>query len=696
MDALKGSLAVFAVVAAILCPIAFSESEAAGEMDGLMLYQVQPFTDFEGVAVHNYGSTDVDLKNYAITDMDALNGREGKLTFDSIIVKAGETLVLAADWAEDDDFSNQPNTLFYSGSKKSDLITTNDRFLLNDDGDDVYLFLLDGRCVDAVCYGDKKIGTASYWTGEPADDKEAFWIQREGNTDTNTAADWFVSIPGRSNYEFDPDLQYDATVTPFLFPDSGGIPVYRALESAEVSIRIEMYQLLNYNVLSLICDKASEGVDVDILLEGNSLASGYTPILDQSGHLKKLLDLGGEVRIIGVSDSGTDRYTFDHAKFAIIDGKTTVVTSENWTSSNLNGEVDDLPYEGNSDGNRGWGAVIDSLGYSTFMTQVFENDWSKEYGDVKDLLEVYPNIEAGETYYNAPTSTATWESFKAKVTPVLSSDNSYDALEYYVSKATERAYSQQQSLDVTYTDVTSGPLSLFASKAAAGVDARVIFSNKISISEIKEINAESNIKAALMTSPTVHNKGIICDDISWVSSINWTQTSFFDNREVCVVIHSAEVADYFAKAFLEDFDRYYTGDGMGIEFTEIENRYDSGKEITISVRVTPESGSYTYTWDLGDGSPVKTSSEPRIVATPKDGTHTLKVTVTNSDGISKSISQKYTVGESSPDTPVDPDTPTDTSKDIGTLLQDYIYYIIAGLIFILGIIAAAVKGGRHR
>lgn len=695
MDALGKSLAIIAVMVTVLCPLCLAEADGATEMDGLMLYQVNPY-NAEGVAVKNYGSTDVNLKDYAITDMPALNGGEGKLTFGSIVVKAGDTLVLASKWVEGDQFSNQTNVMYYGGDKKSDLITKTGPFTLNNTGDDVYLFHLDGRCVDAVCYGKQQSTTETYWTGEPASIKEYYWIQRVGLTDTNSAAAWRVYVAGQTDYYFDPNLKFDATVSPFLFPDSGGIPIHDAIKNANSSIRIELYQLLDSNIVCLLCDKIkNDNVDVDILLEGESMAQ-KDPIKANGAQLKRLVDLGGEIRLIGVNDSGQDRYEYDHAKFAIIDGKKTIVTSENWTSANLNGHIDDQPYSGSDDGNRGWGVIVESVEYSSFMNDIFEHDWSKDYGDVKDLLDKYPTLISKEGEYKKPTSLLILDSYQAQVTPILSNDSSYEALEYYVSNATYRAYSEQQSLSKTYQNLSSGPLSFFAERAASGVDSKLIFNNGIDSDVVDVINYYSNIKATLMSTPTLHNKGVICDDVSWVSSVNWTPNSFQNNREVCVAIHSKEVADYFAKAFLADFEEYYTGDGIGIEFTEIQPQYKAGEEITISVKVTPESGTYTYEWDLGDGSTKISSDIPRIVAKPADGSHMLTVTATSADGMFKSVSYKYTMGESSPDIPVDPDTPADTSKDIRTLLQDYIYYIIAGVIFILGIITAAVKGGRHR
>ena len=688
MDALGRSVALIVVAMAVLCPLSFAESDAAAEeMDGLMLYQVNPF-DCEGVAVHNYGSSTINLEDYAITDMPALKGDEGKLTFGSITIKPGETLVISSDYKEDNLFANQENTIFYGGDKSSDLVTKNSKFAIRNDGDDIYLFLLDGRCVDAVCYGDIRIDTESYWTGDSFSVKKNKWIERSGTTDTNTADDWFVYVYGRTNYTFDPDLKYDAMVTPFLFPDSGGIPIFRELEGAQESIRIEMYQLMNKNVLSLLCDKAAAGIDVDILLEGESLSQGYHPILDQQGHYKALLNNGADIRLIGVSDNA-NRYDFDHAKFALIDGKTTIVTSENWTQSNLNGNIDDAPLIGSNDGNRGWGAIIDSTEYTKFMNDVFENDWSFEFGDVKTLQEEYPNLKVGETYYKSPETNFVWKSYSAKVTPVLSDDSSYNALEYYVSNAKIRAYSEQQSLSSDYFDIDVGPVSMFAKKASTGVDTRLIFNDDVNKNAVKDINASSKIKTAQMSTPNLHNKGVICDNISWVSSVNWTPTSFHNNREVCAVIDSNEVADYFATAFITDFDKYYTDSEFEIEFTEISSEYESGQEITVSVDVTPN-GEYTYEWDLGDGSKPRVTDVPRIVAKPTDGKHTLVVIVTDSNGFYKKISHTYTVGDvSEPDS--EPEVPSDTS-DISTILNDYLYYIIAGILVILGIVAAVIKG----
>lgn len=683
MDALMKAFAAILAVIAVLSPLAFADqADAEGDLDGLMLYQVNPW-DCEGVAVHNYGSTTVDMSDYTIQDMPPGSSNEGTVSFErGLTVAPGETLVIASDVLEDNAFSQQDNVVVYG----EDGVSATSRFNLANGGDDVYL-VSGNRVVDAVFYGSVKIQN-EYWSGPTVEVSRDNWIQRVGGTDTDTSMDWMQHMVGGTNQPFDPELKFDAEVTPFLFPESGGVPIYEQLENATESISIEMYQLGSKNVIALLSQKAAEGVEVKVLLEGDSLDGGVDPIQSAGGQWLNLIDNGGEVRLIGVGDD--NRFQFDHAKFAIIDGDTTIVTSENWTTENMNGRLDDDPYDSGTRGNRGWGAIVESPTYTDYMTNVFENDWSMEYGDVLPLTDVYTNLVYSDAYYERPSDWGDFETFTAKVTPVLSNDNSYTALNYYASIAQERLYTEQQSLGAGFDDFEDeSPVMIFNQAAQRGVDTRIIFSDNLTDSEVSAINARTNVKVALMDDPYVHNKGVICDDIVWVSSVNWTSTSFFDNRECCVVIESAEVADYFERSFMQDFDRYYTYGGFVAYLQDFDTSYASGEEIVITVVTDPAGDSYTYEWDLGDGSDVRTTDVGRIVARPADGDHTLTVRVTNSEGLMKTVEMRYTVGE-----PADEGTGDGNSglSDFTGDLGEYLPYIIAALVVIVAAVAAVVKG----
>lgn len=706
MDALKKALALLAVLIVVIVPVCLTDSADADSPDGLLIQQVNP-KECEGVAVHNYGSTAVDMKDFIIADMPQTKGSEGTLTFiESIIVSPGETLVLASERKEGNFFSNQDNVRIYGNNSDPSILKSN-AFNLADKGDDVYLFK-NGEIIDAVVYGTAKIEDKPYWNGSSVNLRYDLPLERYNGKDTDSAADW--AIVGTKHYEFDPSLKYDATVTPFLFPESGGIPILQQLQAAEKSICIEMYQLMNANVYALLCEKASSGVSVSLLLEGDSIANGYDSIIDNLPYLKKLSDLGADIRTIG--GTSYDRFTYVHAKFAVIDGDTTIVTSENWTKKNVNGAIDTNPYDSNTLGNRGWGTVVKSTAYASFMMGVFENDSDMRYGDVQDFKVLYHEAIPTDVAYIAPADiNHTFQTYTATVTPVLSCDNSLDALEYYVTNAKVRAYSQQQDLSNKYESTKTGPLSFFEKAALRSVDSKLIFDSSVGKGTVGTINATSSIKVAAMTSPYVHNKGVVCDDSVWVSSVNWTPTSFNNNRETCVVINSKTVSDYFADVFLKDFERYYTFEGFSAYFSETPDKPEAGKEQTVTVTVSPATDTYTYEWDLGDGSAIRKTTIGRIVFSPTEGIHTMKVTVTNSTGLKKTVEWTYNVGSSSsgtdpvpptptdpdkpvPDTPSEPSTPEEDSPltDIEETLGDKLYIILAVLILIVSGIAAKVKG----
>ena len=694
MDALGKSLALMVALVAVICivPIASDSADGAGEADGLLLYEVNPY-DREGVSVYNYGTTAVDLRDYIISDYPEPGSREGYIHFEeSIIVQPDSFVVIATDSGDSNHFVDRESvTVHYIGS---DGVTKEKDFALNDSGDDVYL-IRDGKIIDAVCYGKIVIDDPSVWASDNSfSDEEDTFFQRHGTYDTDSEEDWFNYVFGQTQYWFDPDYKINATVTPFLFPDSGGIPVYDAVASATESLYINVYIISNKNICGLILDmmRENENLDVDILIEGTPV-EGYVQNVES---LVTLARNGADVRMIGTGDDA--RFVQDHAKYAIVDMEKVVVTSENWTPDNLNGHIDDNVYSGD-DGNRGWGAVIESTEYAQFMYGVFQNDFSMEYGDVTPILDEYSNANGDEPYY-VDVEDAEFKSFRAQVTPILSNDNSFDYTEYFIGIADERIYCEQQSLG-SYYKVTDGdsPIAFLAKRAADGVDTRLILSTGVDDYNDVElwINQATSISAAVLNTPYVHNKGIVSDDVAIVSSVNWTSASFFDNRECAVAIYSEEVADYFAEAFIADFERCYDYDGISVDLSSNDSNYPAGQEIVFTVNVNPP-GSYTYIWDFGDGSEPFETDLSRVPHKPDiggDSSASFKLSVTVMDGnvIVGKNSMTYSVGNV--EVPTDPDDPSaDDGTNAESFLSDYMYIIAPLIVIILAIIGAASRAGR--
>lgn len=373
---------------------------------------------------------------------------------------------------------------------------------------------------------------------------------------------------------------YDAEVTPFTFPESKGAPILKALSKAESTVDISIYYMGSEDVIALLCDlEELEGVDVRVLVLGNPLGVNTD---SEMSMLKKLESVGGEVNVINYPGCPSEdkRYTYVHNKYAVIDGDTVVITSENWTKSNLG-----------KGGNRGWGAVIESTGYATHMKGIFEGDYAVTNPDVKRLDDAFPDIPvSGEISYILPDSYPT-PTYSAKVAPVTSPDNSKSALRYFMESATGRLYVEQLDIDKKNASLTDDSLvRLMADKAEGGVDVKYILNGTYETSGnvdeaehhalVQSLNGNTKVKAAIYEKtkafPQIHNKGVIADDKVWVGSVNWTESSFLRNREAAVMIDSPEVTSYYADYFDTDFNNAYNAGyskaGLDLE----ENKYYIG------------------------------------------------------------------------------------------------------------------------
>ncbi len=632
----------------------------------LSLYEVNPYGEDEGVSIHNYGSSTINLSGYVIADNISKGGSEGTITFSQdLLVHPGETITLCKNEVSGSSFQNSHPTYY----NKTDGVSFSSSFALNNSGDDLYLFK-GSNVIDAFCYGNVTISDKNLWIGEPFKISNKWFALR--TSDGKDASCWHNTKPGMTGHYFDPDIKIQATVTPFIFPDDKAVPIYRALESAKETVYIAIYILSSPNIVALLCQLEKRGVDVTVMLEMQPLGD-YKPVQDAS-MLKTLVDAGGEVLFIG---DDNDRFVYHHAKYCVIDEKKVIVTSENWSKANMNDGT--LQHSATATGNRGWGAVVESPEYGKFMANVFRNDSNPSYGDVFDFNDVFVDVKPRQLTYTSPSSEYRFDSYQAQITPLLSPDSSLDATTYYINEAKTRVYSQQQNVSGDFIDRSrSSPLSAMADRAKIGVDTRLIIGNPSSASDVDTINAMFGIRAAEMTTPYVHNKGLICDDIAIVSSVNWTDNAFNNNREVMVAIHSKQVADHYAKTFEYDFNKNYRYSGLKVWFEEIESNYPSTNAITVAVGVE-QSGSFTYDWILD--SETKTTGNPRTMLNVSEGTHVLRVVVSDAQGSTGYVETYFTVEGTSP------------GMDLG-FLEEYKQYIIPAIVLIIAILIAAIKAHR--
>ena len=572
-----------------------------GDFCVLRLGAVFPTEGFEGFALVNY-TAPMNIRGYTVSD------GEGTVTFtESITISKYERVYFCK--------SEPPPWLqagrYYVYGQNGVVMKG---FALADNGDDVYL-MKDGEVIDAFVYGDAKAKLGG-WEGEPFPKITRKHVAvRTSLLDSNSSADWTMKTPGRS--DFSNNEVYDAKVTPLSFPDDQG-PLFKALQDAESRIDISAYLISHPKVVSSLLNSMKNGVSVRVMTEGSPAGGAAAAEIKA---LKALSDAGADVRVMKQID-GYRAYSYTHAKYAVVDEDTVIITSENWQESSF-------------DTNRGWGAVIVSQRYAEYMRAVFESDFCRT-NDVQGFSEVYPTAQAG-TYGRHTPAVSDTVSYDAKVRPVISPDNSYDTMRSFILSANERVFSEQLDVDYDWVIGDDNPVSWMrtvSDKADCRLLVDVTFDDRNDGDSrdgygVIDALLGSGIKAS---SPTFggmsHNKGVIVDDRVWLGSVNWTYNSFSENREAAVIIDSADVAQYFVALYMSDWETASTEEGKEKEHREpkvdVQNK---GQTFMLTVDCDDVC---ICTWDT-DGDGVFESEGRRVMREFPAGMH--KVSVSIDDGI---------------------------------------------------------------
>ncbi len=495
---------------------------SASDGDGVLLTAVITAGSSEGVAITNFTGVTVDLSAYSLSD------GEGSVTFDSIDLPSHSTIYVLSDEPEDwmcigDCIIDGQGAHF-------------NRFALNDNGDDIRL-ICGERTIDAFCYGNviSDIG----WNGDPYPRiAKKHMAVRCSVFDTDSLNDWKTIVPGRSDRDVVTE-GFEAMVSPFKFPESNGHQVLDVLYSAEAEVDISVYMLTHRDIVSILNSLLAKGIEVNILVEGSPVGGMSQSEKDALSVLK---GNGADVRAITSSD-GYRRYTYLHNKYAVVDGHTTVITSENWTESSF-------------DSNIGWGVILESQEVADYYRDVFMDD----FGGESDI-SVWESVGTDASYdrgYVPTERNHDW--YSARVYPVLSPDNSWGQMRSLISSAQSRLYTEQLDVSFDWSSGGDNPLQWFLSSDAermmildASYDSPDDEKAKDSYSLMTSLDG-SGIGIRLSEDVTVHNKGLIADDRVWIGSVNWTDNSFRNNREAAVIIDSSEVAEVYASYFMTDWE----------------------------------------------------------------------------------------------------------------------------------------------
>lgn len=457
-------------------------------------------------------------------------------------------------------------------------------------GSAVYLYNAANSSIDTMVYGS---GSATVgWTGTsvPNVSEGNIFVREQDEVthlypDTNTAADWQhlrVYGAGQSRYGIQ-TYSYAGTIQPYSSPDNSFSTVVSLLNSATTSIDLNVYEFQMPQLMDPVINAINRGVTVRVFLEGSPVGG----LIDQGRYVaQQIVNAGGQVRFI-INDKtigAFKRYSFDHAKYAIIDQNRVMVQSENFKNSSI-------PFNTNY-GNRGWGIVMNDTNVASAFSTVFNGDWNV------NSLDSFPftasskwGAPAAGFVPDASTPTSTYSgNFKNKlingefsVTPVFAPDSTFlqtNSILGLAKSATksllvEQLYAYKYwGASATGSPTTTPDLYLeeCINAARRGVKVRILLDsafldasdprdNQYTVQYVNSIAATENLdlQAKLIDLKKlglekVHNKGILADSQkTLVSSINWSEASPQKNREAGVIIDNTEVNAYYEQLFWYDW-----------------------------------------------------------------------------------------------------------------------------------------------
>ncbi|HEY8279820.1 MAG TPA: phospholipase D-like domain-containing protein [Bdellovibrionota bacterium] len=374
-----------------------------------------------------------------------------------------------------------------------------------------------------------------------------------------------------------PSTAADGDAAFAVSPESAFSLIEGAIRDARDSIEMNIYMLTNRSVTQLLADKAQSGVKVTVLIEGETfggeMLAPVKRVLDDL-YLRFEQQSNGRGKLfVMTSQAGNRRYTFNHAKYMIVDGRKTFVSSENITGSAFNSK-------NLTGGTRGWEIYLENLSLARTLSKIFQEDI--QGSDVLSYEKVQFKVKdpGGDL---PPRHTRDVKAFGRGVgrfssASVCDSPKSQECVLKFIRSAKKELSVEHLSLPLRWSGKTNPIVQELVKAAKKGVKVRVLLNdddsfgdeggvspadkNLVTVKWLKEEAARGGLplQAATFSNKAlevnyVHNKGMVADESRvFVSSINGTENSVVNNREIAVSVNSADAANYFGEVFDLDWN----------------------------------------------------------------------------------------------------------------------------------------------
>ena len=282
----------------------------------------------------------------------------------------------------------------------------------------------------------------------------------------------------------------------FVLPDAGEAPFVDAIGRATKSLRVMVYQMGYGGILDAIVAKAKAGLDVRVILDGNT----------QVGVNQKYKDA---LEAAGAKVEWSDpAFSYMHAKVLVVDDVEAVVSTGNYLKSFLLKE-------------RNFAARVADPQDVADLGALFEADWARKAPDLSCTRLV--------------------------VSPV----NARDRIVALISSAEKTLLVESMQM------ADYGARKAIAARKAAGVDVRVLIADPSWIDANTAAAADlgaKGVSARWMSSPQVHVKAIVVDGArAYLGSENLSSTSLDKNREAGLFVTEAPAVAAMTATFEKDW-----------------------------------------------------------------------------------------------------------------------------------------------
>ncbi|HQQ25432.1 MAG TPA: phospholipase D-like domain-containing protein [Methanomassiliicoccales archaeon] len=600
----------FTIVMVILLAMPMMPAGASGfeNEGGVMVTRVCASYPGEFITLTNHGPSR-DIGGWRLSD------GEGSIVINgSLVLPAGGSFT----WCAPGSFFPELYPEEMRASNGDPSVVSKGNMKLADAGDQVYLFDANGTLRDLVCYGN--VEPQPPWTGPPATLKKGSVLVRTAGG--NGPENWEMAVPGLFSISSPP---IPAQVVPLLYPDDALPELIRQIDLSRNSIELACYLVENWTLARHLAGASARGVKVTVLLEGRPVGGVSVNGAAIAYHLQ---DSGAEVWTMRSADSFR-RYDYLHAKYVVFDRERLFVASENMADSSFGS-------------NRGWAVLVESARICSYAEDVFRRDLAAQGVDVFPLNTSLARAEGGPGRLLGVMPPAP-AAYPANASLLTSPYGLQDELVKVISGAQKHVLVQQMRIEEDWLD-GSPMISALFSAAERGVKVRVQLDSGLGTEEGNSLVAETleqrareerwdlecRLTGDLSPFGRLHNKGVIVDDTVVVGSANWVDGSMERNREMAVVLRSAELADIFVQWFEED----WKGDAsppvivLPWHYTEAI----AGEPVVLDATGCYDgSGVANVTWDL-DGDGLADLWGPMQVMTLREGQHNITLRVEDSLG----------------------------------------------------------------